>query len=117
MTTRTRIEPQTGAGFILRKGSVLRVIDVEGEQVSDLIAFAAADPKEWLSSGRSIDYAGTICFTKGHALYSNRSNKMLSILEDTVGRHDFLFAPCSPEIQNRIATAAIIPRAIGRAHS
>src|SRR5688572_8526620 len=75
VAVRTRIEPQSGAGMMLRKGSVLRVIDVQGEQVSDLIAFAASDPNEWLSSGRSIDYAGTICFTKGHTLYSNRSNK------------------------------------------
>lgn len=91
------LEPQTGAGFTLDRGQVLRVIDPRGEQVSDLLAFARADTREWLSSGRTIDYANTIYITTGHTLYSNRSNPMLTIVADSVGRHDFLLTPCSPE--------------------
>jgi uncharacterized protein YcgI (DUF1989 family) len=95
--TRRRIEPQSGVGFELRRGQLLRVIDPEGEQVSDLMAFGGDDRAEWLSSGRTIDYNDTIFFTAGHALYSNRSRVMLTIVRDTVGRHDFLYTPCSPE--------------------
>jgi uncharacterized protein YcgI (DUF1989 family) len=94
---RQRIEPQSGVGFALHRGQTLRVIDPVGEQVSDLIAFAKDDRAEWLSSGRTIDYNNTIYMTKGHRLYSNRSNVMLTIVEDTVGRHDFLYTPCSRE--------------------
>ena len=94
---RYRLEPQTGTSFSLDRGQVLRVIDPEGEQVSDLVAFAQADKSEWLSSGRSIDYNNTVYLTTGHLLYSNRSNPMFTILEDRVGRHDFLLTPCSPE--------------------
>ena len=92
-----RLEPQTGTAFELRRGQTLRVVDLEGEQVADLIAFAAGDPREWLSSGRSIDYANHIYLTTGDILYSNRSRPMLSILVDDVGRHDFLLTPCSAE--------------------
>jgi uncharacterized protein YcgI (DUF1989 family) len=92
-----RIEPQTGTAFELRKGERLRVIDIEGEQVADLIGFSAADKRESLSSGRSIDYANKIYLTSGDVLYSNRSQAMFSILTDMVGRHDFLLTPCSPE--------------------
>ena len=92
-----RLEPQTGSAFELGAGHHLRVIDVEGEQVADFIAFNAADKSEWLSSGRSIDYANRIYLTKGDVLYSNRSRPMLTIVEDDVGRHDFLLTPCSPE--------------------
>jgi uncharacterized protein len=92
-----RLEPQTGTAFELRAGQQLRVIDLEGEQVADLIAFNKADKTEWLSSGRSIDYANRIYLTKGDVLYSNRSRPMLTIVEDNVGRHDFLLTPCSPE--------------------
>ena len=94
--TRQHLEPQTGTAFELERGQVLRVIDPEGEQVSDVIAFAREDHSEWLSSGRSLDYNNTIYLTSGHVLYSNRSNPMFSILEDRVGRHDFLLTPCSP---------------------
>jgi uncharacterized protein YcgI (DUF1989 family) len=96
MTT-SRIEPQTGAAFELRTGQLLRVIDLEGEQVADVTAFNLADKAESLSSGRSIDYANRIYLTKGDLLYSNRSRPMFAILEDDVGRHDFLLTPCSPE--------------------
>ena len=96
------LKPQTGVAFELEKGRILRVIDPEGEQVSDVMAFASAglgraDATEWLSSGRTIDYNNTIYPTTGHVLYSNLSNPMFTILEDKVGRHDFLLTPCSPE--------------------
>ncbi len=94
---RVRIEPQTGYGLELKRGQILRIIDPEGEQVSDVMAFAKGDKAEKLSSGRSIDYNNTIYLTTGHVLYSNRSRPMFTVLEDTVGRHDFLLTPCSPE--------------------
>jgi uncharacterized protein YcgI (DUF1989 family) len=93
--TRHHLEPQTGLGFLLERGRTLKIIDPRGEQVSDLTAFAKDDTREWLSSGRTIDYANTIYLTAGHVLYSNRSRPMFTIVEDTVGRHDFLLTPCS----------------------
>ena len=92
-----RLEPQTGAAFLLEKGKRLRVVDPKGEQVSDLVAFAVEDKREWLSSGRSLDYANSIYLTTDHVLYSNRSRPMFTILADDVGRHDFLLTPCSIE--------------------
>jgi uncharacterized protein len=74
------------------------VSDPDGEQVADLVAFNADDIGEMISSGRSLDYQNTIFLTKGHSLYSNRSNVLLQIVEDDVGRHDFLLAPCSKEM-------------------
>lgn len=94
---RRRLEPQTGTAFTIARGQVLRITDPEGEQVSDLTAFARDDSAEWLSSGRTIDYNNTIYLTTNHLLYSNRSRPMFTIIEDTVGRHDFLLTPCSPE--------------------
>jgi uncharacterized protein len=91
------IPPRTGTAFRLTKGDFLTVIDLQGEQVSDLVAFSAADVGEVISSGRSLDYASKIYLTSGDPIYSNRSNIMLRIVEDKVGRHDFLLTPCSRE--------------------
>lgn len=91
------IPPRSGAAFRLNRGQRLRVIDPKGEQVSDLLAFNADDRAEVISSGRSLDYASKLFLTTGDLLYSNRSNVMLRILEDTVGRHDFLLTPCSKD--------------------
>jgi uncharacterized protein len=91
------IAPRSGVAFKLLEGQTLKVIDIQGEQVSDFICFNARDINEYLSSGRTIDYAETIFLTKGHPLYSNRSNIMVEIVDDTVGRHDFLLTPCSAD--------------------
>lgn len=90
-----RIEPRSGTAFMLDAGQTLTVIDPMGGQVADLLAVARGDPRELLSSGRTLDYAERIYLTTGDKLYSNRSNVMLEIVEDDVGRHDFLLTPCS----------------------
>ena len=73
------------------------MIDAEGEQVSDMVLFNAKDRREKLSSGKTLDFEESILISSGNFLWSNRSNKMAEILEDTNGRNDFLLAPCSPE--------------------
>ncbi|WP_421838815.1 DUF1989 domain-containing protein [Novosphingobium sp.] len=95
MNTLHVIAPRSGTAFLLRQGEVLTVIDPLGSQVADCVAFAAADVREVLSNGRTFDYEETIHLTAGNKLWSNRSNVMLEIIADSVGRHDFLLTPCS----------------------
>ena len=97
MTEMTRIPRRSGAAFELKRGQRLTVCDPEGEQVSDMVAYNKADPRELISNGRTFDYQDTIYLTTGHKLYSNRSNIMLHIERDDVGRHDFLLTPCSKD--------------------
>jgi uncharacterized protein YcgI (DUF1989 family) len=97
-----RISPQSGTSFHLKAGDILRVLDPLGEQVADLFAFKEGDSTCSLSSGRSIDYASKIYLTRGDLLYANNSELMFTILEDTVGRHDFLLTPCSQEMFEKL---------------
>ena len=91
------LAPRSGTAFTLDQGQRLTVIDPRGEQVADLLAFNRADVREVVSAGRTFDYASKIFLTRGDLLYSNRSNAMLEIVEDSVGRHDFLLTPCSKD--------------------
>lgn len=91
------IAPRSGVAFTMEKGQKLTVIDPRGEQVADLLAYNQSDVNEVISSGRTLDYASRIYLTTGDPLYSNRSNVMLRIVEDSVGRHDFLLTPCSKD--------------------
>ncbi|WP_179008547.1 DUF1989 domain-containing protein [Winogradskyella forsetii] len=92
-----KIERQTAKAFKLNKGEVLTVIDPMGQQVSDMVLFNANDYKEKLSSGKTMDFEESILLSTGNFLWSNRSQKMVEINEDTNGRNDFLLAPCSKE--------------------
>lgn len=92
-----KIAKQSGKAFVLIQGQKLKVIDPEGEQVSDMVLFNLHDKREKISSGKTMDFQESILISKGDFLWSNRSQKMMEILEDTNGRNDFLLAPCSPE--------------------
>jgi uncharacterized protein len=92
------IPAKKSIAMTLKTGRVLRIIDLQGGQVADLTAFRLNDSSEWLSNGRSFDYGGTLFLTTGSTLFSNKSNPMLSIVADDVGRHDFLYAACSKEM-------------------
>lgn len=95
MSNPVRIAPRSGVAFGLSEGQTLTVIDPDGCQVADLLAFAAKDVREVISNGRTFDYEETLRLTTGNALWSNRSRRLLTITADSVGCHDFLLTPCS----------------------
>jgi uncharacterized protein YcgI (DUF1989 family) len=92
------VEPHTGTSIPIKKNQVLRVTDIQGSQVVDLVSFSGGNPRQYLSSPRSMDYNNTIYFTSGDLLYSDQSQPMWTILDDTVGKHCFLFAPCDQKM-------------------
>lgn len=96
------IPPQSGKSFLLKKNAILKIICPEGEQVADLVAYNEHDLNEFISNGKTLDYEETIYLTTGNSIYSNKSNKMLEIVEDTCGKHDFLLAPCCQDTFRKI---------------
>lgn len=79
----------------LAAGQTLRVIDVEGAQVADLVAFNADDPSEHLSQGFTRMNLDAVRVRVGDHLFSNLSTPMLEITDDPVGVHDLLYPPCN----------------------
>lgn len=87
----------SGVGLRLRRGEHVRIVDTEGGQTGDLVCYSS-DGGERLSSGRTFDYNETVRLTTGAVLWSDRSNRMLTIVADDVGRHDMLYGACSPQM-------------------
>jgi len=92
------IPPRSGTACQLSAGQQLRIVDIEGSQTGDLFAVAADDPGDGQSNGRTFDIGGTIRLSTGSVLYSRRSRPLLRIIDDEVGTHDMLYAPCSQEM-------------------
>jgi uncharacterized protein len=97
MVERQLVPAGGGAGIRMKRGEQLRVIDSEGGQTGDLVAFSR-DGRERLSNGRTFDYGGKIYVSTGDVLWSDRSSPMMTIVADQVGRHDFLYSACSLEM-------------------
>jgi len=85
-------------GRWVKKGQVLRIIDLEGQQVADTIIWDAINFDNVLSVGytRHVHKRWTKIGTGGpYTLYSKYSEKLATITRDTVGRHAFAGTCCS----------------------
>ena len=92
-----QIRPGTAQMMEVKRGQLIQIVDVRGKQVADFVAFNAQDRGEYLSTTVTRSANNNVMLQKGQTLYSNRRNPMLEIVDDTVGRHDTLFAACDPK--------------------
>lgn len=95
-----RIEVPAGAGRAVpvRAGQHIRVIDVEGGQVGDLFAFAAADPTEYLSASHTRTATSRLFPAPGQSFVTDRRRPILTLTGETSpGVHDMLIAACDPQ--------------------
>ena len=87
-------EPWIG---VVRRGQALRIVDLKGNQAVDTLFFNAYDTNEHYSAQDTIQAQRSIYLTTGSQLRTNRGRPMLSITQDTCGRHDTLGGACSAE--------------------
>jgi len=93
-----QVPAASGGAWRVPAGGLVRVTDVEGGQSGDVFFVDAIDVIDGLSNGRSFDYNGTLSLTVGARLFSSKSRVLATIVHDEVGRHDFLYTPCSQEM-------------------
>ncbi|MEO3855738.1 urea carboxylase-associated family protein [Acrocarpospora sp. B8E8] len=86
-----------GRGVRVAAGQLLDVIDLEGSQVADLVAYDADNPEEYLSPAHTAAVNTSLRLKVGHSVYSNHRNPLLTILRDDVGEHDIVVPCCDPE--------------------
>jgi urea carboxylase-associated protein 1 len=83
------------------KGSVLRITDLHGCQAVDTLIYDAERTHIRYNAPNTIKLAGTIYLSQGVVLYDNEAEPLMTIVADTVGRHDTLAGACSREINMR----------------
>ncbi|WP_261808184.1 urea carboxylase-associated family protein [Paenibacillus sp. N3.4] len=98
MTQQWLIPATEGLSLQLKKGEVVRITDVAGEQVADFVAYRADDFSERLDPSVTMDALHAMKVKPGDVIYSNKYKPMLTIVKDTVGTHDFINSACRPEM-------------------
>lgn len=88
------IPPASGQSFEAKAGEYVTVIDLEGQQVGDFVAFNASDHHERLSTCYTRSMLSRIYVREGDRLHTNFRRPIFEIVEDKVGRHDILIAAC-----------------------
>jgi urea carboxylase-associated protein 1 len=89
------IAPAGHFGAEIRKGHVLRIVDIEGQQVADLVTINAHNLAERLSVMNTINLNKQVFLRVGYVLYSDEASAMMTIIADTCGVHDMLAGACS----------------------
>jgi len=86
-------------GKTIRRGEVLRIVDLHGKQAVDFLCYDAADPSDRYSAVNTVKVQGNVFVQKGTVLYSDRGNALFTVIEDTCGSHDTI-AGCCSEVNN-----------------
>ena len=81
----------------IRKGHIVRIVDLEGNQSADTLFFNAHDYSDRYSSQDTIREQNNIYLTTGAKLLSTDGNVLLTIVADTCGHHDTLGGACATE--------------------
>jgi urea carboxylase-associated protein 1 len=81
----------------IRKGQLVRIVDLRGNQAVDTLFYNAQDYTERYSAQDTIRNQGNIYLTTGSRLISNLGNTLFTIVADTCGRHDTLGGACAQE--------------------
>ena len=81
----------------VKRGQVIRLVDVEGNQAADTLFYDAQDPANRYSASDTIRRQGALYLGTGSSLVSNLGDVLLTIVADTCGRHDTLGGACSRE--------------------
>ncbi|MGV0023393.1 urea amidolyase associated protein UAAP2 [Phormidesmis priestleyi] len=82
---------------VIKKGQILRIVDLGGNQAVDFLVYNADDTSERYSAPETIRAQNNIFITTGTQLYSNDGNVLMTVLNDTCGRHDTSGGACSCE--------------------
>jgi len=88
-----------GDGFrgTLPTGSRFRITDLEGNQAVDTLFYSLDDPTERYDAAATMRVQQRVYLTTGTRLISSRGRTLLTITDDTCGRHDTLGGACACE--------------------
>jgi urea carboxylase-associated protein 1 len=84
------------SGF-LRKGQILRIVDLEGQQAVDALFYRADHFEERYSAQDTLREQKSAYIGLGSKLISNEGNVMLTVVGDSCGQHDTSAGACSCE--------------------
>lgn len=82
---------------VVRRGQWLTVTDLHGNQAADFLVYDAHDTSVRYSAPDTLQAQGNVFLTTGSVLMSSEHTPLMTVVEDTCGRHDTLGGACSKE--------------------
>lgn len=89
------VPARQGWAHRVRRGETLVITDLEGQQAVDFLCFDADDPGDRYSATNTIKVQGNVYIGLGSVLLADSGNALMTVVEDTIGRHDTIYGCCS----------------------
>src|SRR5688572_22132905 len=89
-----------GGGYtsrVLKRGTRLRLVNLKGDACCNLLVYNADRPIERLNVADTLKVQWNAYLGKGKLLLSDMGRALMSIVEDTCGRHDALCGASNPK--------------------
>ena len=80
---------------LVKKGQVLKIIDTHGQQAVDFLCYDADNKEDRYSAANTVKVQGNIYVGEGTILYSDSGKALMTVVEDTIGKHDTVYGCCS----------------------
>lgn len=94
---RVTVGPRAPWSRVLRAGEVLTIVDLDGNQAVDFLAYDAHEHARAYSVQATLQEQDSIFLTTGSVLRDNEGDPLLTVVADAVGSHDTLGGACSRE--------------------
>jgi len=93
----TEVAARAPYSTVLRRTETLTIVDLGGNQAVDFLCYDADDTAERYSAAVTIAAQRNIFLTTGSVLRTGSGAPLLTVVEDTCGRHDTIGGACSKE--------------------
>ena len=80
---------------LVKRGQVLAIKDTHGQQAVDFLCYDADNTSDRYSATNTVKIQGNVYVGNGTVLYADSGKPLLTVIEDTVGRHDTIYGCCS----------------------
>ncbi|WP_377268344.1 urea amidolyase associated protein UAAP2 [Peterkaempfera sp. SMS 1(5)a] len=82
---------------VVHRGQLLTITDLGGNQAVDCLLYDAHDTSVRYSAPDTLQAQGSLFLTTGSVLMSSEHTPLMTVVEDTCGRHDTIGGACSKE--------------------
>ena len=80
---------------LVKRGQVLTIKDTHGQQAVDFLCYDADNTADRYSATNTVKVQGNVYVGNGTVLYADSGKPLLTVIVDTVGRHDTIYGCCS----------------------
>src|SRR5438874_2648301 len=99
-----RIAPGDARAYEIKAGEYVQIVDVEGKECSDFLAFNGSDHSDEMNLTLTRTNCEGLWPAPGQYVYADSGRALLRMEEDLVGRHDTTLPACNAAYYAAMAT-------------